>query len=77
MTPTEYLVSKSGQMCVPANVRRRWGLEGGGRVSVIDLGEAVVLLPPGGRERLLDAALSASEHRAIVRTVDDPDLATT
>jgi AbrB family looped-hinge helix DNA binding protein len=38
----EFLVSKSGQMSVPARVRRRWGLTDGGRVTVIDLGDAVV-----------------------------------
>lgn len=42
-TATEYLVSSSGQMSVPAEVRRRWGLGRGGRVTVVDLGHAVVL----------------------------------
>jgi AbrB family looped-hinge helix DNA binding protein len=73
----EFLVSKSGQMSVPADVRRRWGLTDGGRVTVIDLGDAVVLLPPGARQRLLGDALSAEEHRAFVAALDDPDLATT
>lgn len=73
----EYLVSSSGQMSVPAAVRRRWGLSKGGRVTVIDLGDAVVLLPPGGRQRLLADALSAEQHRELVATLDDPDLATT
>lgn len=78
MTATaEFLVSKSGQMSVPAEVRRRWGLTEGGRVTVIDLGDAVVLLPPGARQRLLAAALSADEHRTFVSNLDDPDLATT
>jgi len=74
---TEFLVSKSGQMSVPAEVRRRWGLTGGGRVTVVDLGDAVVLLPPGARQKLLGEALSAEEHRAFVKSLDDPDLATT
>lgn len=74
---TEYLVSKSGQMSVPADVRRRWGLTDGGRVTVVDLGEAVVLLPPGARQRLLGDALSAEEYRRFVEQLDDPDLATT
>jgi AbrB family looped-hinge helix DNA binding protein len=74
---TEFLVSTSGQMCVPAAVRRRWGLENGGRVTVIDLGEAVVLLPPGGRQELLAEALSAEDHLQFVRELEDPDLATT
>lgn len=74
---TEFLVSKSGQMSVPAGVRRRWGLTDGGRVTVIDLGDAVVLLPLGARSKLLDDALSAEDHLAFVNSLDDPDLATT
>lgn len=74
---TEFLVSKSGQMSVPAAVRRRWGLTDGGRVTVVDLGDAVVLLPPGARHKLLTDALSSEEHLAFVRSLDDPDLATT
>jgi AbrB family looped-hinge helix DNA binding protein len=76
-TAAEFLVSKSGQMSVPAQVRRRWGLTEGGRLTVIDLGDAVVLLPPGARQKLLGDALSADEHRAFVESLDDPDLATT
>ena len=75
--PAEFLVSASGQMSVPAAVRHRWGLGQGGRVTVIDLGDAVVLLPPGGRHQLLADALTAEEHHRFVSKVDDPDLATT
>ena len=75
--PAEFLVSSSGQMSVPARVRHRWGLDNGGRVTVIDLGDAVVLLPPGGRQRLLADALSAEDHRSYVENLDEPDLATT
>ena len=73
----EYLVSTSGQMSVPAAVRHRWGLDEGGKITVIDLGDAVVLLPPGGRQKLLDGALSAKQHVRFVRELDDPELATT
>jgi AbrB family looped-hinge helix DNA binding protein len=73
----EFLVSSNGQMSVPAAVRHRWGLDHGGRVTVVDLGDAVVLLPPGGRAGLLDAARSAEDHLAFVAGLDDPDLATT
>jgi bifunctional DNA-binding transcriptional regulator/antitoxin component of YhaV-PrlF toxin-antitoxin module len=76
-TSAEFLVSASGQMSVPAAVRHRWGLDQGGRVTVVDLGEAVVLLPPGARQRLLAEALSAEDHRRFVAGLDDPDLATT
>jgi AbrB family looped-hinge helix DNA binding protein len=75
--PVEFLVSTSGQMSVPAAVRHRWGLEQGGRVTVLDLGDAVVLLPPGARQKLIGNALSAEEHQRFVQTLDDPDLATT
>jgi hypothetical protein len=75
--PAEFLVSTSGQMSVPAAVRHRWGLDHGGRVTVVDLGDAVVLLPPGGHQRLLAQALSAEDHLRFVRGLDDPDLATT
>lgn len=74
---SEFVVSTSGQMSVPAAVRHRWGLDHGGRVTVVDLGEAVVLLPPGGRSALLDTALSAEDHLAFVARLDDTDLATT
>jgi AbrB family looped-hinge helix DNA binding protein len=75
--PAEFLVSRSGQMSVPAAVRHRWGLDQGGRVTVIDLGDAVVLLPPGSRHQLIANALTAAEHRQFVASLDDPDLATT
>ena len=58
-------------------VRHRWGLDNEGRVTVIDLGDAVVLLPPGARQRLLADALSAEAHRSYVENLDDSDLATT
>ena len=77
MAIAEFLVSTSGQMSVPADVRRRWGLERGGRVTVIDLGEAIVVLPPGGRQAILDAALPADEHLRRVAELGDQDLATT
>lgn len=73
----DFLVSSSGQMSVPAAVRHRWGLDRGGRVTVIDLGDAVVLLPPGSRQKLLDDALSAEDHHRFVTEIHDPDLATT
>jgi len=38
---------------------------------------AQAALRRGGRAGLLDAALSAEDHVALVAGVDDPDLATT
>ena len=77
VTSAEFLVSTSGQMSVPAAVRHRWGLDNGGRVTVVDLGDAVILLPPGGRQEILAKALTAELHRQLLSSVDDPDLATT
>lgn len=77
MAVSEFFVSTSGQMLVPAAVRHRWNLDDGGRVTVIDLGQAVVLLPPGAHQALIDAALSAEDHLGLVAKLDDPDLATT
>jgi mRNA-degrading endonuclease toxin of MazEF toxin-antitoxin module len=47
-----------------------------GPITVIDLGDAVVLLPRGARESLLGQALSADDHLRFVANIDDPDLAT-
>lgn len=74
---TEYLVSASGQMSVPAAFRRRWELEYGGPVRVADLGDVLVVMAPAAAERLFAAALSADDHASFVAGLDDPDLATT
>src|SRR5256885_2146124 len=62
-TPVEFLVSASGQMSVPAAVRHRWGLDQGGRVTAIDLGDAVVRLPAGARP-VRDLACLREDPRA-------------
>lgn len=74
----QYLVSSSGQMSLPAAARRRWGLDDGGPVDVIDLGFAVLTLPRGEGRRLLNDLVSRDDHAAFVRSLDDdPELATT
>ena len=48
MTQTgEVKVSERGQMALPAQTRHRWGLDEGGVVGWIDLGDSVVLVPGG------------------------------
>jgi AbrB family looped-hinge helix DNA binding protein len=71
-----FRVSTSGQMSLPAPVRRRWHLEGGGEVEVIDLGFGVLTVPVGQAGRLLDRILPAGDHYAAVAADDDPDLMT-
>ena len=74
----EFRVSSSGQMSLPAAARRRWGLDNGGPVDVLDLGFGVLTVPRGEGARLLDDLLSRDEHAAYVRSLaDDSDLATT
>jgi hypothetical protein len=53
------------------------GLDQGGRVPVVDLGDAVILLPADAQKRLLRQALTAEAHRRFVGVLGDPDLATT
>ena len=46
MTQTgEVKVSERGQMALPAQARHRWGLDDGGLVSWLDLGDALVIVP--------------------------------
>lgn len=59
-----YKVSTVGQMTLPASVRQRWGLRGGGRVEVADLGFAVVIVPENGAASLARNAFSDDDLRA-------------
>jgi len=69
-------VSHRGQTSLPAPLRHRWGLEHGGTIGVIDLGDAALIVPGG-----LDAA--RRELQSVLRDrysdgldlLDDPDLA--
>lgn len=72
-----FLVSSSGQMSLPAAVRRRWKLDRGGPVDVVDLGFGVLTVPKGEGRRLLDDLLSRDEHAAFVAGIEDGELATT
>lgn len=73
----EYLVSRSGQISLPAAARHRWGLTDGGPVDVLDLGFGVLTVPKGQGRQLLDDLLPAAAHAAFVAALDDPELATT
>ena len=48
MTSTGDLrVSSRGQMSLPSSARHRWGLDDGGDVGYLDLGDAVLIVPGG------------------------------
>lgn len=68
MTSTGDLrVSSRGQMSLPSPARHRWGLDKGGDVGYLDLGDAIIIVPGGTtklRQQLLDAV-----------TADDWDMA--
>jgi bifunctional DNA-binding transcriptional regulator/antitoxin component of YhaV-PrlF toxin-antitoxin module len=54
-------------MSLPAPARHRWGLDEGGRVGYIDIGDAVVIVPGGIeplRRALLDAVTDADWEQA-------------
>ncbi|MCY4663413.1 MAG: AbrB/MazE/SpoVT family DNA-binding domain-containing protein [Acidimicrobiaceae bacterium] len=71
-------VSPRGQMSLPATARRRWGLQDGGDIAYLDLGDAVVLV--AGRVENLRRELLESvtdDDWELARTgFGDPDLAT-
>jgi bifunctional DNA-binding transcriptional regulator/antitoxin component of YhaV-PrlF toxin-antitoxin module len=58
----EMHVSQRGQMSLPAPARHRWGLDGGGEVGYVDLGDAIVLIP-GGVERARNQLLQGITDR--------------
>ena len=70
-------VSHRGQTSLPAALRHRWGIEHGGEVAFVDLGDAALLLPGGvdaARDELRRVLLDGSYDQALAG-LDDPDLA--
>src|SRR3546814_17905914 len=80
MTVASYRVSDRGQMALPAEARRRWGLTDGGAVEVADLGDALVIVPAGrgGLRGLVGAAIDEAGGYASLSAQaasEAPDLA--
>lgn len=70
-------VSHRGQTNLPAALRHRWGIDGGGEVAIVDLGDAALILP-GGAETArteLRRVLLSGAYEAGVKSINDPDLA--
>jgi hypothetical protein len=64
-------------MSLPALSRHRWGLDAGGEVGYLDLGDVVVIVPGGVtalRRSLLDQ-LSDTDWQDAREGFGDPDLA--
>jgi len=67
-------VSERGQMALPAQARHRWGLDQGGVIGWLDLGDAVLLVP-GGVGELRAQLLAGADWEAARAGFGDPDLA--
>ena len=78
MTSTGDLrVSSRGQMSLPSSARHRWGLDDGGDVGYLDLGDAVLIVP-GGTEavrRVLLEQVSAHDWDEARAGFGDDELA--
>lgn len=70
-------VSARGQMSLPAAARHRWGLDEGGEVGYLDIGDAIIIVPGGVEElrrQLLDA-VTAEDWEDARSGFGDPELA--
>jgi bifunctional DNA-binding transcriptional regulator/antitoxin component of YhaV-PrlF toxin-antitoxin module len=75
MTQTgEVKVSERGQMALPAQTRHRWGLDDGGVVGWVDLGDSVLLVP-GGLDGLRNELLAGADWSEAAAGFGDPELA--
>jgi len=66
-------VSDRGQMALPAQMRHRWGLDEGGVIGWLDLGDAVLLVP-GGAKELRTTLLAGADWDAALSGFGDPEL---
>jgi len=67
-------------MALPAEARRRWNLTDGGAVEIVDLGDALVIVPAGrgGLNAIVKAAIKDAGGYASLATAiaeEEPDLA--
>ncbi len=69
-------VSHRGQMSLPASLRHRWGMDDGGTVGVIAMGDAALIVPGGlaaARRELRDVLVE--RYADGLDALADPDLA--
>lgn len=69
-------VSHRGQTSLPAELRHRWGIDDGGEVGFIDLGDAALVVPGGvaGARGELRRVL-AERYEQGLSSIGDPELA--
>ena len=71
-----FKVSSRGQLSLPADVRRRWGIQDGGDVEIADLGDSLLIVPGGDGtlRRAVLGGITPEAYREYVESIDDPDL---
>jgi len=68
-------VSHRGQTSLPAELRHRWGIEDGGEVSFIDLGDSALVLPGGSNQAKAELRRVLGERYEVgLGEIGDPDL---
>jgi bifunctional DNA-binding transcriptional regulator/antitoxin component of YhaV-PrlF toxin-antitoxin module len=70
-------VSQRGQTSLPAELRHRWGIEEGGAIAFIDLGDAALVLPGGIETAKAEVrrVLASGSYSTGLAAIDDPELA--
>jgi len=74
-SPANATVSHRGQTTLPASIRKRWGLEDGGQIGVVDLGSAALLVPGGIAVAKAELSNVLRDHyEAGLSKIDDAEL---
>jgi bifunctional DNA-binding transcriptional regulator/antitoxin component of YhaV-PrlF toxin-antitoxin module len=74
--PSTAKVSHRGQTNLPAELRHRWGIEHGGEVGIVDLGDAALIVPGGLQAARLELRrVLRDRYEAGLAAIDDSDLA--
>lgn len=69
-------VSNRGQTSLPAQLRHRWGIETGGDVAFVDLGDSALILPGGTDQAKAELKrVLAERYNSGLAAISDPDLA--
>lgn len=69
-------VSNRGQTSLPAQLRHRWGIESGGDIAFVDLGDSALLLPGGMDQAKAELKrVLAERYNSGLAAISDPDLA--
>jgi bifunctional DNA-binding transcriptional regulator/antitoxin component of YhaV-PrlF toxin-antitoxin module len=69
-------VSYRGQTSIPSELRRRWGIEEGGQIAFVDLGDSALVLPGGTAEAKAELKRVLERRYEVgLAMIEDPELA--